>query len=666
MENIKGSLLLRAPLLKDFWDYENNSEDIDNLSYYSKNPAYWKCPKCGLSWEEEINFISKRSNPCPNCSKVAKLIQGVNDLATLRPDLLKDWDWNNNYKLPEELTLGARYRASWVCHVCGHSWESRLDSRTKNMHGCPMCAKGGGSSVPDYTLYKLLSLSLNCEVLYRFNVLPRLEADVYIPSKKVVIEYNGYGFHKSKDKQEKDRIKEDEFISAGLKVFKFVERKDRYKNIEIFSDYALIPEMSMDSFEFLKETLIKCCIEWGILNYADIPNSFFELNLSDIRANVSKPIYKRSMAYLLDSRDDLNWDFELNEGIKPEDVYRSIRTPIYLKCDKGHSFLTTPRHVNDGYGCKICYGRGNSDFNKFDLAYNMSLLFKKFKESKDSIDTLKKITVSCNCPFCGLDIEYKVHHLFDTNYNAEFCPCTKELVANVIILGVCNQSIFYCMSILERYFLVVSDGVNDIVLKRLGLEKSSCHDLNVNLFRKYLTDPYIMNSRYNSSSTVPVNCKKINLNLIPYNDKEIENCYISLKKQITGGIEITNRNENIYILDSMYIINSMKDRLEKRFGVNFALNRTVGTVNTSLACNKLSMYLVVRVHMLKNSAIANYENLYINRSSIKRMFFLSNMQDLVDNNNGFFYVKENVFESELQSIIDKIYKDFLNFYGYTE
>lgn len=129
------------------------------------------------------------------------VIRGYNDLETKRPDLMLDWDWDKNTKLPEQLMEGSSYTAYWICHVCGHKWACRLDSRTKNMHGCPMCARGGGSSINDYMLYMLLKLSMNCEVLYRYSALVGCEADVFIPSMNIAIEYDGYGFHKQESKK---------------------------------------------------------------------------------------------------------------------------------------------------------------------------------------------------------------------------------------------------------------------------------------------------------------------------------------------------------------------------------------------------------------------------------------------------------------------------------
>ena len=46
-------------------------------------------------------------------SKLSKLIKGVNDLQTKYPELMKDWDWELNTRLPDTLLPSSRYYADW-------------------------------------------------------------------------------------------------------------------------------------------------------------------------------------------------------------------------------------------------------------------------------------------------------------------------------------------------------------------------------------------------------------------------------------------------------------------------------------------------------------------------------------------------------------------------
>lgn len=101
--------------------------------------VWWLCPKCGYEWQASPNN-RKRGIGCPCCSgRVPKT--GINDLATLYPELLNEGDYERNTELdPRKVLPKSGKHAWWVCSVCGNHWESEIRSRV-NGHGCPQCGK---------------------------------------------------------------------------------------------------------------------------------------------------------------------------------------------------------------------------------------------------------------------------------------------------------------------------------------------------------------------------------------------------------------------------------------------------------------------------------------------------------------------------------------------
>jgi len=59
-------------------------------------------------------------------------------ICNTHPHLLKDWDYNNNTELPENLSPGSGYDAFWKCHHCGYEWHVPVFKRTGG-HKCPKC-----------------------------------------------------------------------------------------------------------------------------------------------------------------------------------------------------------------------------------------------------------------------------------------------------------------------------------------------------------------------------------------------------------------------------------------------------------------------------------------------------------------------------------------------
>ena len=85
---------------------------------------------------EKVNstlfFCAQRGNI------MAKLIVGVNDLATVNPELAKEWDYEKNEKKPQDYTAGSGIKVWWLCEK-GHSWQVAIYSRVSG-RGCPICS----------------------------------------------------------------------------------------------------------------------------------------------------------------------------------------------------------------------------------------------------------------------------------------------------------------------------------------------------------------------------------------------------------------------------------------------------------------------------------------------------------------------------------------------
>ena len=73
---------------------------------------------------------------CPICDDTI-LVPGKNDLATLYPNLLLEWDYNKNTVLPSKVKPGSSLKVWWICEN-GHSYQSKIQSRVVG-HKCPIC-----------------------------------------------------------------------------------------------------------------------------------------------------------------------------------------------------------------------------------------------------------------------------------------------------------------------------------------------------------------------------------------------------------------------------------------------------------------------------------------------------------------------------------------------
>lgn len=120
----------------DEWDYDANGEIPNNFNMTSRGKVYWKCHN-GHKWAASPYQRSRGSN-CPFCSGKT-VVQGTNDLATLKPELAAEWDTEKNDCGPSEVAVYSHKRIWWRCRN-GHSWEASVYNRTRGS-GCPLCKK---------------------------------------------------------------------------------------------------------------------------------------------------------------------------------------------------------------------------------------------------------------------------------------------------------------------------------------------------------------------------------------------------------------------------------------------------------------------------------------------------------------------------------------------
>lgn len=119
---------------KAHWHPTKNSElNPDTLGSKSHKDAWWKCEQ-NHEWNTKI---SKFTSKCPFCSG-RKVLKGFNDLETLYPELLDEWDYEKNIIKPNEILYKSSDKTYWKC-VNNHTWNTALRNRTIFNSKCSYC-----------------------------------------------------------------------------------------------------------------------------------------------------------------------------------------------------------------------------------------------------------------------------------------------------------------------------------------------------------------------------------------------------------------------------------------------------------------------------------------------------------------------------------------------
>ena len=130
------SLAITHPELCREWCFDKNLFSPNQYTYGSDEKVWWICNN-GHQYEASIaNRVYGKG--CPICAG-KKIVKGINDLATLNPKLVEEWDFEKNEIDPQTISPNSHKKAWWKCKE-GHSWQAQIKSRNQGC-GCPECAK---------------------------------------------------------------------------------------------------------------------------------------------------------------------------------------------------------------------------------------------------------------------------------------------------------------------------------------------------------------------------------------------------------------------------------------------------------------------------------------------------------------------------------------------
>lgn len=198
---IKGvnDLESQFPEVAEYWDFDKNGgKKASDVFAHANHYADWKCKKCGYTWKAKIaNRVRPGKGGCPACSGKV-LAPGINDLATTHPELAKEWDYEKNHLVtPKDVMHGTATEYWWICPFGHESYLKSPNKRTSQHSGCPICNKGRQSSFAERAVY-FYTKQLFSDAVSRYKDIfsNGMELDIYIPSLKLGIEYDGVAFHK--------------------------------------------------------------------------------------------------------------------------------------------------------------------------------------------------------------------------------------------------------------------------------------------------------------------------------------------------------------------------------------------------------------------------------------------------------------------------------------
>lgn len=346
------SLKDMAPELLKEWDYEKNSFLPEEVAYTSSKRAYWICPK-GHSYDLCISDKYAQHQGCPYCAG-KRVLKGFNDLESVYPDLIVDWDYDSNEMQPDEITFGSHKKVYWKCRNCGKSYARVIgEQKRRSLKVCPDCFKEIGSSVSEQIVYYYVQKAFPDAVNNYSDrkTLGNMKLDVYIPSERIGIEYDGQAWHND---QKRDLAKAKILNNLGIKLIRF--REGRLNDIDDGSTVISVPRRDTESdYLYLTKPLTELLDLLKVYHPVEIPVIDIEHDTPAVLTSFLVTHKEKSLAkYFPKIAKELHPD--KNGGIKAENIYSGTGQQFWWKCSKcGHVWKArVSDRTGKGLGCRIC------------------------------------------------------------------------------------------------------------------------------------------------------------------------------------------------------------------------------------------------------------------------------------------------------------------------
>lgn len=364
------------PALAKEWNYEKNgSLRPDAFTANSNKKVWWKCRK-GHEWQAVVSDRNKGKG-CPYCSG-RYAVTGKNDLQTINPILANEWNYEKNNGLtPMDVTPNSGQKVWWKCNK-GHEWQATVSNRTIG-RGCPFCSSERRTSFPEYAIVYYLA-KYGIDVIHSYKE-KGYELDIYIPSKKIAIEYDGGLWHKNRIKN--DLEKNSKCKKDGIKLYRLREELLPLNDSSI--DYV-VQKGQKDLPEILEEVLSEII---GMSVEVD-----FERDNIDIE-NLREYTEKESSLLFSNPEIAKEWNFDRNGNLKPQNITANSNKKIWWKCNLGHEWQARIDHRSSGSGCPYCAGKKVlKGFN--DLQTSNPVLAKEWNYKKNNGLTPADVTPNSN------------------------------------------------------------------------------------------------------------------------------------------------------------------------------------------------------------------------------------------------------------------------------
>jgi very-short-patch-repair endonuclease len=327
--------------------FVGNKEYLKTISHGTNIYCIWKCEnsECSNTFEAIPNNVYKNNSPrmyCDICTKKNRIVNSKikylersGSIQIKIPGIINIWS-KENKKTSHEFCSGSNEKVKLKCPniLSKHPDYDIVVSHIQDHHcfRCPKCITK--TSKAEMRIYSELKYTFK-DVKWQQKIEGR-EADITIEDLKLVIEIDGFPWHK--DKSEKDLAKNFIFEKNGYTVLRI--RDIRLDNILCNTLVCNLTDLSLIDYNKIVDwinTNFKCNInnynEWKNIEY------YKEIQVSKMLVK-----YEESIEYLFPESKKI-WDYVKNYPFIPSQFTQGSCVEIWIKCNNGHSWKRKLSHL---------------------------------------------------------------------------------------------------------------------------------------------------------------------------------------------------------------------------------------------------------------------------------------------------------------------------------
>lgn len=420
------------------WDFEKNeSLDVQRLTLGSNKKAWWKCHTCGYEWQSTIGSRAIGHN-CPECAKAkrnlsvikGKTHEGQNDVLSQAPLLVKEWDYDHNEILPNEISCHSNHKVWWKCERCGYRWMASVTNRYKGSR-CPNCMRHYHTSYSEQAVFFYVKKWFPDSISgYAPSWLKkqRMEIDIFIPSLCIGIEYDGEAFHNKKEGL--DVLKTSLAANHGIRIIRI--REPRLDSIDDGSHIIVTPQPT-SSLEYLERPIKELA---DFLNHQENVSINASISISDDYDEIIQSVHRRigdkSFGTLYPEMAK-EWDYEENGLLKPYEFLPSSNVKVYWKCRKcGYKWKASIGSRKAGHNCPACAGKkplvGTNDLKTLYPEVSMEWSSKNICEPNAFLPN-SATKVWWKCSECGHEWQATINNRVTSKSGCPKCARRKQSVS---------------------------------------------------------------------------------------------------------------------------------------------------------------------------------------------------------------------------------------------